>query len=102
MKSYSPLGVSDLLLLVSTAQTLSSITCPEVATTLALLQCSCIKPKPKVRSHIGSIRDCGVVLKVERFSHLLDRSFGLGSFIMLGYLSLVFSLRVSRLRERAT
>ena len=31
-----------------------------------------------IRSHIGSTRDCEVVLKLERFSHLSGRSFGLG------------------------
>ena len=46
-----------------------------------------------IQSHIGSTRDCGVGLKLERFSHLSDRSFGLGSPIRLGYLSLVISLR---------
>ena len=30
-----------------------------------------------IRSHIGSTRDCEVVLKLERFSHLLGRFFGL-------------------------
>ena len=39
-----------------------------------------------IRSHIGSTRDCGMVLKIERFSHLSNRSFGLGSPIGLGYL----------------
>ena len=45
-----------------------------------------------IRSHISSIKEYGVVL--ERFFHLSGRSFGLGSSIGLGYLSLVFSLRV--------
>ena len=31
-----------------------------------------------IRFHIGSIRDCEVILKLKRFSHLLGRSFGLG------------------------
>ena len=34
----------------------------------------------------------GMVLKLERFSHLLDRSFGLSSFIGLRYLSKSWSL----------
>ena len=51
-----------------------------------------------IRSHIGSTQGCGVVLMLERFSHL----FGLGSSIELANLSLVLSLRVSMLRERAT
>ena len=29
-----------------------------------------------IRFHIGSTRDCEVVLKVKRFSHLSGRSFG--------------------------
>ena len=45
-------------------------------------------------SHIGSIRNCGVVLKLDRFFHLSDWSFGLNSLIELGYLSLVLSFRV--------
>ena len=43
----------------------------------------------------SSIRDHGVVLKVERFFHLSCRSFGFDSFIGFGYLSLVFSLRAN-------
>ena len=35
-----------------------------------------------------------MVLKLDGFSHLLDRSFGVGSPIGLGYLSLVLSLKV--------
>ena len=46
-----------------------------------------------IGSHIGSIIDCGVVFKLERFSYLSSQSFGLGSPIGLGYLSLVLSLR---------
>ena len=46
-----------------------------------------------IRSHIGSIQECGVVLKLERFSHLLDRSFGLDSPIGLEALSWVLLLR---------
>ena len=37
-----------------------------------------------------------MVLKLERFSHLSNRSFGLDSSIGLGYLSLVISLRAIR------
>ena len=47
-----------------------------------------------IRFHISSIRNYGVVLKLERFSHLSDRSFGLGFPIGLRYLSLVLSLKV--------
>ena len=39
-----------------------------------------------IRSHIGSIRKCGVVVKLERFSNLSGRSFGLDSPIRLEYL----------------
>ena len=35
-----------------------------------------------------------MVLKLDGFSHFLDRSFGVGSPIRLGYLSLVLSLKV--------
>ena len=52
-----------------------------------------------IRSQVGSTRDCGVILKLERFSHLSVWSFGLGSFIGLEYLSLVLSLRASAWRE---
>ena len=31
-----------------------------------------------IRSHIGSIQDCGMVIKLEIFSHLFGQSFGLG------------------------
>ena len=31
-----------------------------------------------IRSHIGFTRDYEVILKLESFSYLLDRSFGLG------------------------
>ena len=51
-----------------------------------------------IRSHIGSTRDCGGILKLERFSNLSGRSFrcfGLGSPIGLRYISLVFSLRAN-------
>ena len=74
-----------------------------------------------IQSHIGSTQGCGVVLKLkgsptyqadllgwalllglrpyrilklEGFSHLSDRSFGLDSPVGLRYLSLVLSLRV--------
>ena len=40
-----------------------------------------------IRSHIGSIQECGVLLKLERFSHLLGQSFVLGSPIGLEDLS---------------
>ena len=46
-----------------------------------------------IRSHIGSTQECGVVLKLERFSRLLGQSFGLGSSIGLEALSLVLSFR---------
>ena len=36
-----------------------------------------------IRSHISSTQGCGVVLKLERFSYLSSRSFGLGSPIGL-------------------
>ena len=45
-----------------------------------------------IRSHIGLIQECGVVLKVERFTHLLGLSFGSGFSIGLEVLSLVLSL----------
>ena len=40
-----------------------------------------------IRSHIGSTQKCGVVFKIEGFSYLLDRSFGLSSSIELETLS---------------
>ena len=40
-----------------------------------------------IRSHISSTQECGMVLKFERFSHLLGRSFGVGSPIGLEVLS---------------
>ena len=40
-----------------------------------------------IRSHIGFTQECGVVFKLERFSHLSNRSFALGSPIRFGYLS---------------
>ena len=49
-----------------------------------------------IRSHIGFIRGCEVVLKLERFFNLSDRSFG------LGFLSLILSLRVDAQQERDT
>ena len=36
-----------------------------------------------IRSHIGSTRNCGVVFKFEKFSHLSDRSFGLSSLLLV-------------------
>ena len=50
-------------------------------------------PKNMIRSHIGSLQSCRVLLKLERFSHIQGRSFGLDSSIRLGYLLLVLSLR---------
>ena len=46
-----------------------------------------------IHSQIGSTRDCGMILKLEKFSHLSSRSFGLSFPIRFGYLSLVLSLR---------
>ena len=43
-----------------------------------------------------------MVLKIKRFSHLSDRSFGLGYSIKLETLSLVLSLRAGTLQERNT
>ena len=40
-----------------------------------------------IQFYIGSTQECGVVLKLERFSHLSGRSFGLGSPIGLDALS---------------
>ena len=40
-----------------------------------------------IRSHIGSTQECGIVLKLERFSHLSGRSFGLGSPVVFEALS---------------
>ena len=45
-----------------------------------------------IQSHIGSTQECGVVLKLERFSHLSGRSFGLGSPIKLEVLSTTYGL----------
>ena len=45
-----------------------------------------------IRSHIDSKKECGVVLNLERFSHLSDQSFGLGSPIGLKALSLIINL----------
>ena len=55
-----------------------------------------------IRSHINFTRDCGMVLRFERFSHLSGQSFWLGFSIGLGYLSLMFLLRGSAYREMAT
>ena len=48
-----------------------------------------------IRSHIDSIRNCGVVLKLEIFSHQSGQSFWFHYPIWLGYLSLVLSLRLA-------
>ena len=45
-----------------------------------------------IRSYISVIQKYEVVLKLERFSYLSNRSFGLSSPIELETLSLVFSL----------
>ena len=37
-----------------------------------------------IRSHIGSTRNCEVILKFKRFFYLSDRSFGLSSPIGFG------------------
>ena len=50
-----------------------------------------------IRSHIGSTQECGVILKLERFSNLSNRFFGLDSPIGLRYvskLSPLFNIRV--------
>ena len=36
-----------------------------------------------IRSHIGSTSDYGAILKLDRFSHISNQSFGLGSPIGL-------------------
>ena len=46
-----------------------------------------LKGSGMIRSHIGSTQECGVVLKLDGFSHLIGWSFGLGSSIRLEYLS---------------
>ena len=48
-----------------------------------------------IQSHIGYTQECGVVLKLERFSHLSGRSFGLGSPIGFEAISLILSLRTN-------
>ena len=48
-----------------------------------------------LQSHIDSIRNCGVMFKLKRFSYLLDRSFGLDSLIGFEYLSLILSLKAN-------
>ena len=53
-----------------------------------------------IRSHIGSTQEYVVIHKLERFSHLLGWSFGLGSLIGLEALSLVLSLKVGTWHER--
>ena len=52
-----------------------------------------LKRYEMIRSHISSIQECGVILKLERFSHLSDWSFGLSYSIGLETLPLVLSLR---------
>ena len=37
-----------------------------------------------IKDRFGSIRNCGVVLKIERFSHLSDQSFGFDFLVGLG------------------
>ena len=53
-----------------------------------------LKGYEMIRSYIGSTQECGIVLKIERFSHLSGQYFGLGSPIGFETLSLVLSLRV--------
>ena len=48
-----------------------------------------------IRSHIDSTQECGVVLKLKRFSRLSSQSFGFDYPIGLKTLSLVLSLRDS-------
>ena len=55
-----------------------------------------------IRFHIGFTQKCGVVLKLERFSHLIGLSFGLSSLIELKALSFVLSLRANTYWKRAT
>ena len=40
-----------------------------------------------IRSHIGSIQECKMTLKLDRLSHLSNQSFGLGYSIELEALS---------------
>ena len=40
-----------------------------------------------IRFHIGSTEECEMIFKLERFFHLLDMSFELGSSIELKALS---------------
>ena len=42
-----------------------------------------------LQSQIDSMQNYGVMFKLERFSHLLDRSFWLDSLIRFEYLSLM-------------
>ena len=37
-----------------------------------------------ILSHIGSTQECGVVLKLDEFSHIIRSSFGLGYSLCLG------------------
>ena len=45
-----------------------------------------------------STQECGVILKIERFSHLSNRSFGLNSPIELEALSLMLSVRPEKIQ----
>ena len=45
-----------------------------------------------IRFHIGSTQECGVVLKLERFSHLSGWSFRLGFSILRFYYILYFRI----------
>ena len=54
-----------------------------------------LKGYEMIRSHIGSTQECGTVLKLERFSHLSCRSFGLGSSIELEALAIKEPLTIS-------
>ena len=46
-----------------------------------------------IQSYIGFTQEYEVILKLERFFHILGRSFGLGSPIRLEALSLMLSLK---------
>ena len=53
-----------------------------------------LKGNGMIRSHIGSTQECGVVLKLQSFSHLSGQSLRLGFWIGLEALLLVLLLRV--------
>ena len=53
-----------------------------------------------IQSHISSITNCEVVLKLERFFHLSGQSFGLNSSIGLGYLPIIGAFSKSRCTAR--